>query len=366
MRERCFRKADIPLNLRLILPSTQDPGAQSGRLAKYGSRMREMKEMRILVALLILVPLIAGAQGRGTLQGQSDAEVKQSLRERSHNVQNIALLGVRELPHPHSRGGADVEIIDVSALKSNQSPAESGRDQIAERESGNVSLYVVQEGDTLGHIAEMFAISTNTIIWANDLRGSVIRPGQTLIILPITGVRHQVREGDTIESLAQKYNGDADTIRDFNDISDDTALVVGQFINIPDGEKEDPPAPRVAPRARPSGWLVRPIFGGFRSQGIHGFNAVDLAAPIGTPIVAAASGTVVTARADGAWNGGYGNFVMIRHENGVKTLYSHFGAVLVGVGERVVQGQTLGFIGMTGRTTGPHVHFEVRGAKNPF
>jgi LysM repeat protein len=323
-----------------------------------------MPEMRALVAFLVIVPLLAGAQGTITPKNAGH-----TLKGSSYNIQNIALLNTRDTLHPRAQGGADmVEIIDTSALKSNQSPAENGIEQIAQRQSGNVSLYVVQDGDTLGHIAEMFGISKNTIIWANDLKNSVVRPGQSLLILPISGVRHQIREGDTLESLAQKYNGDVERIRDFNDISDDSALVVGQFINIPDGEPEKSPAPRIAPRtaSSPSGWLVRPIFGGFRSQGIHGFNAVDLAAPIGTPIVAAASGTVVTARADGAWNGGYGNFVMIRHENGVKTLYSHFGAVLVGVGERVVQGQTLGFIGMTGRTTGPHVHFEVRGAKNPF
>lgn len=330
--------------------------------------MPEMKEMRVLIAFLVMVPLIAGAQDKFTPSKNAGAE--RLPQESSYTIQNLALLSARGAPLPHhARGGADmVEVLDDSALKSNQGPAENGREQIAERQSGNVSLYVVQDGDTLGHIAEMFGISTNTIIWANDLKNSVIRPGQSLLILPISGVRHHIREGDTIDSLAQKYNAEADAIRDFNDISDDTALVVGQFINIPDGEIKPTPAPRSTPRvaSSPSGWLIRPIFGGFRSQGIHGFNAVDLAAPIGTPVVASAGGVVVTARADGAWNGGYGNFVMVRHANRVQTLYSHLGAVLVGVGEEVVQGQTLGFIGMTGRTTGPHVHFEVRGAKNPF
>jgi len=213
----------------------------------------------------------------------------------------------------------------------------------------------------------MFGVSSNTIIWANDVTNSTISPGETLIILPMSGVRHEVKEGDTISSIARKYDGDVDEIRDFNDISNDNTLVAGEFINIPDGEvKEIVSKPPEKPASATAGWLIRPISGGVKTQGIHGYNAVDLAAPVGTPVMASASGTVMTAKADGGWNSGYGNYVIIKHPNGVQTLSSHFGSVIVGAGQYVVQGQIIGYIGMTGKTTGPHVHFEVRGAINPF
>ena len=110
---------------------------------------------------------------------------------------------------------------------------------------------------------------------------------------------------------------------------------------------------------------MKPISGGRKSQGIHGHNGVDLAAPVGTPIMASASGKVIISRT-GGYNGGYGTYVVISHSNGTQTLYAHMSDNYVTVGESVSQGQTIGEIGMTGRTTGPHIHFEVRGASNPF
>ena len=99
---------------------------------------------------------------------------------------------------------------------------------------------------------------------------------------------------------------------------------------------------------------------------MHGHNAVDLAIAYGTPIHAAAAGTVIIAKSNGAYNGGYGNFVMISHGNGSETLYAHMSKTAVSVGQQVSQGQTIGYIGMTGMTTGPHTHFEIRNAQNPF
>jgi len=101
------------------------------------------------------------------------------------------------------------------------------------------------------------------------------------------------------------------------------------------------------------------------SQGLHGHNAVDLAIGIGNPIDAAADGTVIIAKT-GGWNGGYGNYVVISHSNGTETLYAHAEKLFVTPGEQVTQGEEIAKIGVTGETTGPHLHFEVRGAANPF
>ena len=102
------------------------------------------------------------------------------------------------------------------------------------------------------------------------------------------------------------------------------------------------------------------------SQGIHGYNGVDLGAPIGTSVMAAADGTVVTAKS-GGYNGGYGNYVVVQHGNGSQTLYAHMSKVATYAGASVVQGQVIGSVGSTGKSTGAHLHFEIRnGIRNPF
>ncbi|MEK9185596.1 MAG: M23 family metallopeptidase, partial [Patescibacteria group bacterium] len=98
---------------------------------------------------------------------------------------------------------------------------------------------------------------------------------------------------------------------------------------------------------------------------IHGYNGIDIAAPLGTPIMASADGEVIVSRNSG-WNGGYGIYIVIRHPNGTQTLYAHNNSNTVSVGDSVKQGETIGYVGRTGKVTGSHVHFEIRGAKNPF
>jgi len=100
------------------------------------------------------------------------------------------------------------------------------------------------------------------------------------------------------------------------------------------------------------GWRVHPITG---ERKLH--KGVDFAAPIGTPIFAAADGVVT----DAGWtDGGYGNIVELRHENGALTLYAHTNKVYVSKGQFVNKGQAIAEVGTTGRSTGPHLHFEVQ------
>lgn len=242
--------------------------------------------------------------------------------------------------------------------------------------SDTVSVYEVKKGDTLSTVAKLFGVSKNTIIWANDLKSQTISPGDTLVILPMTGIKHSVKKGDTIASIARKYKADIDDIAKFNGVSVDSLLVAGDTVLVPDGEIEVVAPVKSKNFAKkkilnsytytaPSGFLVRPVLGGRKSQGLHGHNGVDIAATPGTPIVAAATGRVIVAKT-GGYNGGYGSMVIISHANGVQTIYAHLRAVYVSSGTTVEQGQTIGEVGNTGRSTGPHLHFEVRGAKNPF
>jgi murein DD-endopeptidase MepM/ murein hydrolase activator NlpD len=112
------------------------------------------------------------------------------------------------------------------------------------------------------------------------------------------------------------------------------------------------------------GYFIEPLLSYHKTQGLHGHNGVDLGAPVGTPILAAASGEVMISRM--GWNGGYGNYVVIQHDNGTQTVYGHASKLLVTEGQEVKQGQTIALVGSTGESTGPHLHVEVRGGKNPF
>lgn len=285
----------------------------------------------------------------------------------SKNIWTMNLLETVPNPNPKlAIGGGDITIIDDSALVAETGALGTIADIEGSRHPSSISIYIVKEGDTLSQIAEMYGVSVNTIKWANNT-SSAIKPGQMLVILPVSGTKHTVAKGDTLASVAKKYKADAEEIAKFNGIKG-TTLAVGETIIIPDGEVTVAAPSYASSKGNLpvySGYYMRPIVGGAKSQGIHGYNGVDLANTYGTRVVAAAAGTVIVAK-DWGWNGGYGNYVVISHTNGTQTLYSHLKDVLVAQGETVKQGEVIGSIGMTGKTTGPHLHFEIRGARNPF
>jgi len=235
-----------------------------------------------------------------------------------------------------------------------------------------ISLYVVRKGDNLSEIAEMFNVSINTIRWANDLRADEpIRVGQILVILPITGIQYNVKKGETIKDIAKKFGADVDEILQFNNLAINKALTEGEIIIIPNAEYTEPEQGKTSTQKPkitvPSyiGYYLRPIENGRKTQGLHGYNAIDLADSCGLPVIASASGDVIIAKAYG-WNAGYGNYIVVSHPNGTQTLYAHLSETEVSPGWHVVKGQIIGLIGTTGRSTGCHVHFEIRGARNPF
>jgi len=286
------------------------------------------------------------------------------------NIQNMPLLVA--VSNPLASKNSDVPTIEGNALVSNIGPSGTDSDTLTSKPtSDQISIYVVRKGDTLSQIAEMFDVTVNTIKWGNDLPSNTLKEGQTLIILPISGVKYTVVKGDTLASVAKKYKGDIDEIVAYNNLDKGSSLAVGSEIIIPDGEVSapsysiSPVGPSGSGLKEYAGYYLRPIVGGVRTQSIHGYNAVDLAAPMGTPILASANGQVIIARF-GGWNGGYGNYLVIRHANGTQTLYAHAYRINVSAGDTVKQGDIVGLVGTTGKSTGPHVHFEIRGARNPF
>ncbi len=294
--------------------------------------------------------------------------------DESLNSQNLALLqAVLSSSQSFARGGGDIMIVG-SALMPESGPSGTLADTVdSPPVSDQVVVYVVRKGDTLSAIATAFNVSVNTVIWANDIKNGVIHEGQTLVILPINGVLHTVKKGDTLQSIAKQYKGDITEIAQFNNISAHSVLALGEEILVPNGKKmfTTSVTRTVTSKIRGAGgpdlgdYYIRPVYGGTISQGLHGYNGVDLAAPRGTTIVASAGGVVIVARGSG-WNGGYGNYIVVAHPNGTQTLYAHLDRLATREGVEVAQGQLIGYSGSTGRSTGPHLHFEVRGAKNPF
>jgi LysM repeat protein len=322
-------------------------------------------------ALLFFIPVsIASAGVFSFIESMASAGVKAFSRVTTS--QNTPLLSAVGGPDADVSTLHELSVVEEEALFADAGPMGTIVDIEEESSKGMISSYIVREGDSLSHISHMFGVSVNTILWANGLsRSSAIKVGTELIILPVAGVKHTVKKNDTIASIAKAYKASADDVADFNAVESGAALEIGSVIIVPDGQiAEKPAAPRVTSRLRGAsgpaydGYYIRPV-DGRKTQGLHGYNGIDFGASRGTPVFASARGQVIVARASG-YNGGYGKYVVISHDNGSQTLYGHLNAVNVSVGEYVGQGQYIGDVGNTGRSTGPHLHFEVRGAKNPF
>lgn len=290
----------------------------------------------------------------------------------TNNSQNIAILKAALNSDPLiGQGGGEINIIEENTLMPVFGPESTLAENTSQNQSGQISIYAVKQGDTLTSIAKLFNVSVNTIFWSNNLtKKDRIIPGQTLVILPITGIKYEVQNGDSIEKIAEKFKGDIEEIIAFNNLSPGGKLEVGQIIIIPDGQlpyTQETGSSKIILRGGPEyiGYYLRPISGGRKSQGLHGFNGVDLANYCGDSVFASAGGDVIVAQNYG-WNGGYGKYLAINHSNDTQTLYAHLSSIIVSQGWHVVQGQVIGYIGSTGKSTGCHVHFEVRGAKNPF
>jgi LysM repeat protein len=262
--------------------------------------------------------------------------------------------------------------------------------EVVESSPDDISVYVVRKGDSISQIAEMFDVSVSTILSANDMKkGQKLVEGDVLFILPISGVRHTVVKGQTLRSIAKLYKIDVSDIVFYNGISEDSKLAIGDELVIPGAEMYeeggDKPAPNLNssiakdknyyethPIANLIGYFINPVPTGRKTQGLHGpgHRGIDIGAPTGTNIYASAEGVVIATKTgckvkQTRCGGGYGNLVIVQHPNGTKTLYAHMSKLNTTNGARVAKGEVIGYVGNTGRSTGPHIHFEVFNAKNP-
>lgn len=255
-------------------------------------------------------------------------------------------------------------VTSVSQIETITQKSQKPRDQ--------TETYKVQGGDTLSSIAKKFDISIDTIRWANPDQitsdKTILHPGDALSIPPVTGVVHKVKSGDTVYSIAKKYGVDAQNIVNFpfNTFVDDEtfALAIGSNIIVPDGvmPEEQPVAPTrylqpVTLAAGGTGQFIWPTVGVITQYPVWYHMAVDIANS-SAPVVTAADNGVVVLRECLNW--GYGCHIIIDHGNGYQTLYGHMQAFYVNLGDHVSTGQKIGQMGSTGRSTGTHLHFEVR------
>ena len=252
------------------------------------------------------------------------------------------------------RGSSPVISVTPKVLGSlGADPAKIQRKEVME--------YIVEQGDTISSIATKFNISTNTILWANDLTSkSTLKVGKKLIILPVSGILHVVKSGDTLSEISKHYKSNLSEIIAINDIQDNR-IFIGDIYILPGAKKPASSYTAIAKVPSVSSYFIIPCQGTV-TQRLHWYNAVDVANKYGTPIYATAGGTVQKT--------GYikigGNRVRIVHPNGIVTYYGHLSKILVSPGQKVSQGQKIGLMGRTGYATGCHVHFEVRGATNPL
>jgi len=308
---------------------------------------------------------------------------EETLAYPEQTIINMPLSQAVNSPEPtDNKTASNKSIIDGYAFTNENNSLDGSLNTEDNTSSDQISLYTVRKGDTIPAVAKMFGVTPNTIYWANDLKaGAAIKPDQVIIILPITGIKYTVKKGDTVDLLAKKFKSDVGDIVSFNSVDTAVGLTIGQEIIIPNAEvevvaakatktksgKTPPNSSSKSSSSDTTGYFKRPINGGIKTQGIHGNNGIDLASFGGAniPILAAADGTVIISRS-GGWNGGYGNYIVIKHSNGMQTLYGHLSENSVSAGDRVSQGQQIGRMGSTGDSTGVHLHFEVRGGRNPF
>ncbi len=239
----------------------------------------------------------------------------------------------------------------------------------------DVHTYTVQPGDSIGKIASAYGVSVQTILFENKLSETdYIKPGQSLSILPTTGVKHTVQSGETVAGIAQKYKTDEETILAYNEIEVPEDILAGEVLIIPDAKFEIPESrkPKIATYSKvevkrasvPSDYIggsalvwplpIRNITQYYSSR----HRALDISNSQRPQFWSSGDGIIELS----GWDGAYGQSVVVNHGNGMKTRYAHASELYVSAGDKVVSGQIIGRVGNTGRSygaTGNHLHFEV-------
>lgn len=355
-------------------------------------------ELSVVIGLALLTIIFGGSRAEGqtnilssTLGSYVEETALSIAKLRKPNTQLAEInsfVGSESRTVQTGRGGTEKPeaTVDITTVQDNSvvafSPSREDYIDTMGAQRNGISEYAVQEGDALSFIASDYGVSINSILWANNLKNAdSISPGQILRIPPVSGVIHKVKKGDTVGSIAKRYGVQGGDIVAFNELPQDGQLRIDDEIMVPGGVIQGysgagnqtgtytqsgsvRTAKKFAYLPDFAGFFLSPTVG-YNWGILHGRNGVDVANSCGTPISAAADGTVETAK-DSGWNGGYGKFIKIIHQNGTETLYGHISKLLITADQVVTKGQLIALMGSTGRSTGCHLHFEVHGARNPL
>ncbi len=272
---------------------------------------------------------------------------------------------------------SEIDLARAALRGAGASPAES---ELQEREAQPRPLffrYEVQEGDTVSGIAERFGITANYILWNNiDIipDADFLSVGEEIQIPSVGGILHGVRYGETLLEIADRYDANIVDIIEVNRLDGEGSIYADTTILVPGGRVVPRPAAVVRPAPSPPAAPARAVAAPPTTSSEFNFIwptrdtvtsyfgpshplGIDIRAPVGTPIKAAADGTVIFV--GGTRCCSYGLYVEVQHDGGFTTLYAHLASFAVKSGDEVTAGTVLGFAGLTGRTTGPHLHFEV-------
>lgn len=335
------------------------------------------KPLVVAVILILLVSTIASKKNRDVVFLPTDLPETASVRD--------AFVSVAQKPKPEL---PEFIIVQENSFRAISPPyiitpkvlgALIGGFDLESIQRTEITEYIVEDGDTLWAVRSKFDISLETLMWANDLTHTVlIRPGQKLIIPPVTGIIHHVKAGETVGEIAKTYKAESKEIVSFNVLSGEADIFIGDILIIPNGTM-----PTITQYARTwvplsNSYFMCPISSPCRiTQGLHWYNAIDFShGKCGESIYAAAGGQVLRVNLTNSTSrwafSGAGNNITILHPNGVVTMYGHISTSLVNPGDTVYQGQIIALMGGqpgtpgAGNSTGCHVHFGVRGARNPF
>ncbi len=271
---------------------------------------------------------------------------------------------VLEIP---TRSLDGVPILSDDALAADSNPVM----RIGQRPEHNIITYTVARGDTPNVIAERFGIQSTTILGGNpnlSEESNLLGAGAELRILPIDGVLHQVNYGETIESIAAEYDVPVEDIINYapNRLEFPYRVYKGTEIMVPGAVAQVftwTPPKNNRPRSTVvgTGTFVQPVRRGCVTQYFYPWHrGLDVGLPVGTPVYSMDRGTVIY----GSWAAGsyydYGNLIVVDHGNGYETYYAHLNGINVFPGQVVDQGQFIGYSGNTGRSSGPHIHVEIR------
>lgn len=271
----------------------------------------------------------------------------------------IALMGLLAWPAPSQAAvtpTAEDDDLLAEPLAERVDPA------LASRVNTFTTLYQVRPGDTLWSIARRYGVDWELVAAMNYLDGDVIEAGQFLTLPRYWDEVYYVRPGDVLTAVAKRFQVDLEVLMAVNEIINPDRIFVGQKLIIPAPANAVPVMASLKRTtvSRGGHTFTWPVEGritspyGPRGGAFH--YGVDIAAPQGTPVLAAMSGIISFA----GWKGSFGNLVAIDHGNGMETLYAHNAKLLVNEGEYVLKGQVIARVGSTGRTTGPHVHLELK------